>query len=65
MTSDSWPYAMDGRGFPIVTCFLDASNGLAISSWRSYVVLPNGKHSILARLDEMLLQRILLRRDNR
>jgi len=40
MTSDMWPYSLDLRGFPIVTCFLDASNGKEVLIWQSYVVLP-------------------------
>ena len=40
MTSDMWPYSLDLRGFPIVTCFLRAKSGEEIQVWRSYVVLP-------------------------
>lgn len=40
MTSDTWPYALDFRGHPIVSCLLGATPGEEIKSWRSYVVLP-------------------------
>jgi len=40
MTSDTWPYALNSRGHPIVTCFLDAGVDGEIATWRSYVVLP-------------------------
>ena len=43
MTSDMWPYCLDLRGFPIVTCFLRAVSGEEILIWRSYVVLPQGE----------------------
>jgi len=40
MTSNMWPYCLDLRGFPIVTCFLRAGSGEEILVWQSYVVLP-------------------------
>lgn len=40
MTSDTWPYSLDLRGFPIITCFLRASSGEEILVWKSHVVLP-------------------------
>ena len=43
MTSETWPYALDARGFPIVSCFLNAAIGQKIVAWQSYVVLPHGE----------------------
>jgi len=47
MTSDMWPYALDLRGFPIVSWFSAwvpvGSTGTRqhyVETWRSYVVLP-------------------------
>lgn len=40
MTSDTWPYAIDSRGYPIVSFYIDDGDGQEIRTWRSYVVLP-------------------------
>ena len=50
MTSDMWPYALDLRGFPIVSWFSAwvpvGSTGTRrhyVETWQSYIVLPAPK----------------------